>query len=117
MTEGVNYNLVVVFSTDKTKLLMCRRLKEPYLGLSNFVGGRIEPEEDGYDAAYRELFEETYNHLIVIALKYANNKSDAEDILSNSYLRVLKYISAFFNFQYFCINEIFSCFFLTLSFK
>ena len=59
MSEGVNYNLVVVFSPDKTKLLMCRRLKEPYLGLSNFVGGRIEPGEDGYDAAYRELFEET----------------------------------------------------------
>lgn len=59
MAEGVNYNLVVVFSPDKTKLLMCRRLKEPYLGLSNFVGGKIEEGEDGLDAAYRELWEET----------------------------------------------------------
>ncbi|MBQ8402702.1 MAG: NUDIX hydrolase, partial [Clostridia bacterium] len=54
-----NYNLIVVFSTDKTKLLMCRRLKEPYRGLSNFVGGKIEEGEDGLDAAYRELWEET----------------------------------------------------------
>ena len=51
-----NYNLIVVYSSDKSKLLMCRRLKEPYLGLSNFVGGKIE---DGLDAAYRELREET----------------------------------------------------------
>lgn len=54
-----NYNLIVVFSTDKSKLLMCRRLKEPYMGLSNFVGGKIEEGEDGLDAAYRELWEET----------------------------------------------------------
>jgi len=53
------YNLIVVFSPDKTRILMCRRLKEPYLGLSNFVGGKIEPGEDGTDAAYRELWEET----------------------------------------------------------
>ena len=38
---------------------MCRRKKEPYLGLSNLVGGKIEPGENGYDAAYRELYEET----------------------------------------------------------
>ena len=38
---------------------MCRRKKEPYLGLDNLVGGKIEPGEDGMDAAYRELFEET----------------------------------------------------------
>ena len=59
MASGTNYNLIVVFSPDKTKLLMCRRLKEPYLGLSNFVGGKIEEGEDGLDAAYRELREET----------------------------------------------------------
>ena len=36
------YNLIVVFSEDRTKMLMCRRLKEPYMGLYNFVGGKIE---------------------------------------------------------------------------
>jgi len=53
------YNLVVVFTKDLSSVLLCRRKKEPYLGLSNFIGGHIEPGEDGYDAAYRELFEET----------------------------------------------------------
>lgn len=53
------YNLVVIFTPDLQSVLLCRRKKEPYLGLSNFVGGHIEAGENGYDAAYRELFEET----------------------------------------------------------
>ena len=53
------YNLIAVYSADRRKLLMCKRLKQPYLGLYNFVGGKIEPGEDGLDAAYRELWEET----------------------------------------------------------
>mgnify|MGYP002509000193 CR=1 FL=1 len=32
---------------------------DPYKGLINFVGGKIEPNENGEDAAYRELLEET----------------------------------------------------------
>ena len=40
-------------------MLMCRRIKEPYKGLINFVGGKIEPGEESERAAYRELFEET----------------------------------------------------------
>lgn len=53
------YNLIAVFNKNADRLLMCRRKKEPYKGLSNFVGGKIEPEEDGLSAAYRELEEET----------------------------------------------------------
>lgn len=53
------YNLVAVFSADCQKILMCRRIKDPYKGLKNFVGGKIEAGENGVDAAYRELFEET----------------------------------------------------------
>ena len=53
------YNVVVVFNKEADKMLMCKRIKEPYLGLSNFVGGKIEKGEDGMTAAYRELFEET----------------------------------------------------------
>ena len=53
------YNLIVVFHHDQDLVLMCERTKEPYLGLSNFVGGKIECGEGGYDAAYRELWEET----------------------------------------------------------
>lgn len=53
------YNLIAVFNKDESKMLMCKRLHEPYLGLSNFVGGKIEKDEDGLSAAYRELWEET----------------------------------------------------------
>lgn len=53
------YNVIVVFDQSEEKVLLCRRRKEPYKGLSNFVGGKIEPGEDGLHAAYRELWEET----------------------------------------------------------
>lgn len=54
-----NYNIIVVFDDKEENVLLCRRRKEPYKGLSNFVGGKIEPGEDGLRAAYRELWEET----------------------------------------------------------
>lgn len=53
------YNLIAVYNTDCSRMLMCRRKKDPYLGLYNLVGGKIEPQEDGLVAAYRELYEET----------------------------------------------------------
>lgn len=52
-------NLIVVFNADLEKVLFCIRAKEPYKGLYNFVGGKIEAGENNDDAAYRELFEET----------------------------------------------------------
>lgn len=53
------YNLIAVVNEDSSAWLMCKRLKAPYLGQYNLVGGHIEPGEDGFAAAYRELFEET----------------------------------------------------------
>ena len=53
------YNIVVVFNKEQNKILMCKRLKEPYKGLYNLVGGRAEEGESGLEAAYRELQEET----------------------------------------------------------
>lgn len=53
------YNAIVVFNENADKMLMCKRRRNPYKGLSNFVGGKIEKEEDGLTAAYRELEEET----------------------------------------------------------
>lgn len=53
------YNCIVVFSHNKTKLLFCKRVKEPFKGLYNFVGGKVERGEDSMSAAYRELYEET----------------------------------------------------------
>lgn len=53
------YNLIVVFDKSMKKSLFCIRAKEPYKGLYNFVGGKIEAGEEDYEAAYRELYEET----------------------------------------------------------
>lgn len=52
-------NLIVVYDHSGEKLLMCRRKKKPYKGKLNFVGGKIEHDEDHLEAAYRELWEET----------------------------------------------------------
>lgn len=52
-------NLVVVFNNSLDKALFCIRTKEPYKGLYNFVGGKVENGETNDEAAYRELFEET----------------------------------------------------------
>ncbi len=52
-------NLIVVFNVDLKKALFCIRAKEPYKGLYNFVGGKVEEGETNDEAAYRELFEET----------------------------------------------------------
>ena len=53
------YNVIMVYNKSLDKILMCKRLKNPYKGLSNLVGGKIEEAEDGVESAYRELFEET----------------------------------------------------------
>lgn len=53
------YNVIMVYNKKLDKLLMCKRLRDPYKGLSNFVGGKIEAGESGMDSAYRELREET----------------------------------------------------------
>lgn len=53
------FNCIAVVHKDNDKWLMCKRRKNPYKGLLNLVGGKIEKGEDHLDAAYRELLEET----------------------------------------------------------
>ena len=53
------YNCIAIINKNDDKWLMCRRKKNPYKGLLNLVGGKIEDGEDYLSAAYRELFEET----------------------------------------------------------
>ena len=52
-------NLVVVLDKENKFVLLCKIRKNPYKGLINFVGGKLEPDEDSAAAAYRELREET----------------------------------------------------------
>ena len=52
-------NVIVIFDKYLDKVLMCKRSKEPYMGMYNLVGGKIEKENDGLNEAYRELEEET----------------------------------------------------------
>ena len=59
MNEMRSYNVVWVFNSTLDKALFCKRQKEPYKGLYNLVGGKIETNEDNLAAAYRELQEET----------------------------------------------------------
>lgn len=53
------YNCIMVYNSDMSKLLFCKRTKDPYKGLYNLVGGKIDKNEDGFATAYRELKEET----------------------------------------------------------
>ena len=52
-------NVIVVFDNKLENTLMCKRTKEPYMGMYNLVVGKIEKENDGLNEAYRELEEET----------------------------------------------------------
>ncbi len=52
-------NVIVVYDKEKKNVLMCKRTKDPYKGLYNLVGGKIENFDDLLGEAYRELEEET----------------------------------------------------------
>ena len=67
------YNVIVIFNKDMNKTLMCKRTKEPYMGMYNLVGGKIEKENDGLNEAYRELFEETNISKNNVELKHFMN--------------------------------------------
>lgn len=55
----MQYNVIIVFDCNQSHVLMCKRRKNPYKGMLNFVGGKIEQNENHMEAAYRELSEET----------------------------------------------------------
>ncbi len=49
----------MVYSSDNSRILFCKRKNPPYIGELNFPGGKWEEGETFLDAAYRELEEET----------------------------------------------------------
>ncbi len=63
-------NCILVYNKEQDRILFCKRVKDPYLGLYNLVGGKIEANEDGFVAAYRELEEETGITRADITLKH-----------------------------------------------
>ena len=67
------YNVIVIFNKEMNKTLMCKRTKEPYIGMYNLVGGKIEKENDGLNGAYRELVEETNISKNDVELKHFMN--------------------------------------------
>lgn len=67
------YNVIVIFNKEINKILMCKRTKEPYIGMYNLVGGKIEKENDGLNEAYRELVEETNISKNDVELKHFMN--------------------------------------------
>ena len=86
-------NLIVVFDKKMDKALFCIRAKEPYKGMYNFVGGKVEEGEENDEAAYRELFEETgisskdikLDHFMDLNyFKYENNIQVYYGILENN---------------------------------
>jgi len=52
-------NAIIIYDRLAENILMCFRSKDPYKGLYNVIGGKVEAGEAGLDAAYRELEEET----------------------------------------------------------
>ena len=85
-------NLIFIFNEDLSKTLFCIRAKEPYKGMYNFVGGKVEENETNEEAAYRELFEETgissndieLDHFMDLNyFKYENNLQVYYGILKN----------------------------------
>ena len=68
-------NVIVIFDRNLEKTLMCKRTKEPYMGMYNLVGGKIEKENDGLNEAYRELEEETNIQKADVELTYFMNLS------------------------------------------
>lgn len=67
------FNVIVIFDKDINKTLMCKRTKEPYMGMYNLVGGKIEAYDDGLNEAYRELVEETNIKTNDVELKHFMN--------------------------------------------
>ena len=96
--EGLRkLNLIVVFNETQDEALFCIRAKEPYKGLYNFVGGKVEEGETNEDAAYRELYEETgisksdieLDHFMDLNyFKYENNLQVYYGILKNEVILV-----------------------------
>lgn len=55
----IKYNLVLVLDANEKNILTLFRTKNPYKGLYNLPGGKVDAGESFIESAYRELNEET----------------------------------------------------------
>ncbi len=61
--------------------------------LETIVNKLIKDIQSGIDKC-EDLYSATYNHLEVVALNYLFYKKDVEDVLSEAYCRVFKYVKS-----------------------
>lgn len=52
------YVLVLLFNEDMSKILLMKRKKNPYIGLYNGIGGKIDGSESVFECCLRETIEE-----------------------------------------------------------
>lgn len=52
------YVVILLFNVDMSKILLIKRKKNPYLGLYNGIGGKIEENESVFECCLRETIEE-----------------------------------------------------------
>ena len=53
MMSKQKMNLILVYDLNEEKILMCYRARNPYRGLYNLIGGKVEKGENSKKAAYR----------------------------------------------------------------
>ncbi len=52
------YVVILLFNEDMSKILLIKRKRNPYLGLYNGIGGKIEEGETVFECCVRETMEE-----------------------------------------------------------
>ena len=67
-----NMVLVILFSPDMNKVLMCFHAKQE---MWNYIGGHIEAGESGMSACYREMLEETGIQRSMVDLKFVRDEN------------------------------------------
>jgi len=68
----------MVILRNKDSFLLLKRIKPPYIGNYVPVGGKLEPYEDPYQAALRELQEET--GLVLNELNYGGQLTETSPV-------------------------------------
>ena len=53
------YNLIIIYDKIIENVLVCKRSSPPFQGKYNFIGGKIEKNENSIASAYREMTEES----------------------------------------------------------